>query len=128
MSGGLAESTLREHGGNCYLTRYSQDKDCLRLSVMKEGKNGAESFSEHFQINIMPDRRSEAYEIEGSDCKFDDIFDLLTFYQVHPVSLVIDSIGECVKKEKSRPKEVIRRGSSLQNFIPSRPPVFKVNT
>ena len=90
VTGSVAESILRNHGGNCFLTRYSEDKSCYRLSVIKEGR------VQHFQL--LHSFGHATYEIEGAGITFDDINDLLAHYQSHPLDYAIETIGVCVER------------------------------
>lgn len=103
MTGAQAELRLRLNGSNCYLIRYSEERQHYVLSVMgrkqQQGKQGLLE-PHHFKLNIMRENNHNTLEIEGTENKFNDISSLLEFYQEHPVSHSVCSIGEvCMKKQ-----------------------------
>lgn len=111
MTGREAQQSLYEHGSNCFLTRYSEDKSCYRLSVLKKGRSN-EIIFQHFNISVKTDTPTVIYEIEGAEVEFDDVFKLLSYYQSHPLNHQIDQIGNCLMGH-SKSASFQRRRSSL---------------
>lgn len=96
MTGAQAELELRMHGGNCYLVRYSEKKKHFVVSVMgrkwQRGNNPLTLY--HFKLNVTKETDHSTFEIEDTEEKFDSISSLLEFYQEHPISHSVCSIGE----------------------------------
>lgn len=88
-----ARKRLTKKGGKCYLIRFSESHDKYMLSVMGRGDNDTSIF-QHFPINITTKHDQSEYEIEGSEKKFEDILQLLEYYEKYPISYAIDSIGK----------------------------------
>lgn len=99
ISGEEAESLLKHHGSNCYLTRYNDSTHSLLLSVLATRKEDATPIFQHFQINVHAESGSYQYEIDGFEETFDNFSKLLDFYQKNPVSDTISCIGECIKPD-----------------------------
>ena len=59
-----AETILKAHGGNCYLTRYTAGRKEYVLSVLNEGTDYDEF--RHYDLVI----RDETYEILGGGKNF----------------------------------------------------------
>ena len=74
-----AETKLKAHGGNCYLTRYTAGRKEYVLSVLNEG---AESEFRHYNLVIS----DGTCEIQGARKQFSNIIYLLNFYQTIPVN------------------------------------------
>lgn len=101
MTGKKAELRLQQHGGNCYLIRYSEANSTYVLSVMKrsaEYENGLKAA--HFQLNVIKGISFNEYEVRGSEKTFYDIFKLLEYYQKNPVDHSIQSIGEACPMQR----------------------------
>lgn len=93
-----AESKLKRHERNCYLTRYSRFRSKLRISVQR--KKGSKFIIEHFNLSIkvINDESRYEFEIEGTQKKiFDDINYLLIYYQNQPINNNVDGIGQCLE-------------------------------
>lgn len=98
MSGYEAEARLREQESNCcYLTRYSESREELTLSVMR--RKDDDYIFQNFDIVGEPEESPTSYEIFGTDEKFDSIVNLLDFYKENPLNHNIDSIGDAISKE-----------------------------
>lgn len=95
MTGKQAEAKLKQNGDDCYLIRYSEVREIYVLTVAREGKEGEESITKHFKINISSksDGQGNLYEIEGSEKKFENVSALLKFYESNAVSPKMCSIG-----------------------------------
>lgn len=91
-----AEIKLKEHGGNCYLTRYTTGRKVYVLSVMNDGIQGKEPIIRHFNL-IIGDKDENTCEIQGAKKQFSNIFDLLNFYRTTPVDHAIRTIGDCLR-------------------------------
>ena len=89
MTAEEAEKVLKKHSATCFLTRYSKDKSCFRLSVITK------KVIQHFSI-LMEER---IYEVKGAEMKFDDIHELLSFYENTPLTFEVMGIGKCVLRE-----------------------------
>ena len=100
MTGKVAEQKLRDAGKNCYLTRYSSVQKKYVLSVVKRRINNNPAVFQHFGILITQRYEQNQYEIDGAEKRFDDISELLNFYQNHNVTRDIDSIGVCYVEGK----------------------------
>lgn len=87
-----SEAKLKEHGGDCFLTRYSKAKKAYQLSVINRGKKRSTAKIEEYHI-IFNDEDCE-FQIQGKEEVFDSIDDLLEFYQKTPISQTTASIGE----------------------------------
>ena len=57
---------------------------------------------QHFGILITQRYKQNQYEIDGAEKKFDDISELLNFYENHNVTSDIDSIGVCFTQGKDQ--------------------------
>ena len=89
-----AETKLKAHGGNCYLTHYTTGRKEYVLSVLNEGTESDEF--RHYNLVIS----DGTFEIQGAAKQFSNIFDLLNFYQTVPVDHKVSTIGECLKCTK----------------------------
>ena len=83
-----AEAKLREHGSNCFLTRYNKDTRTYLLSVMNISQ-----FVE-FKITLRKISYLHQFQIEGRKPVFHSIVTLLEFYHKTPISQKIQCIGE----------------------------------
>jgi hypothetical protein len=91
-----AETMLKRHGGNCYLTRYSRFQKKLRISVQR--KLGRKLVIQHMNLSIEKANDEEfRYEIEGTEKIFNSIYYLLDYYQNQKINNTIDGIGHCYK-------------------------------
>lgn len=87
-----AEYKLSRRNSNCYLTRYSEDKDQHTLSIRRRKEE--EWIFRNFDIVTTRNDGHVTYEIQGTEEKFDDITDLLSFYKENSLDHHIDAIGE----------------------------------
>lgn len=90
-----AESKLKKQDSNCFLTRYSESRDQYTLSVRRR-REGDWIFRD-FDIIITKEKSRTVYEISGTEEKFDDITELLNFYQDKALDNHIDGIGAEVR-------------------------------
>lgn len=82
-----------EQGGNCFLLRYSEVREMYLLTVMtRKSDNGATP--SHFELKVMKEGKSKAYEIDGSERKFTNIFDMLAFYKRNPINQLVETLGD----------------------------------
>lgn len=88
ITGKEAEKRLKQHGGHCYLTRYSEAKRCYILSVYQKSPTYA---MKHFKIVI---DYSGKKSIEKKQQKFDTIGELLTHYENSRLDPAFRNIGE----------------------------------
>ena len=106
-----------EHGNPCYLTRYSENNDCYALTVMQnvvdnsfteEGKFVIRSFQLIIDKEVSKSNRHKRIitEIEGTEEQFDNIFDLLSFYERNPVDHEIIGIGSMIESSRYRHRKV----------------------
>ena len=91
MNGKQAEHKLKQRGGNCYLLRHSEAHKRFKISVLST--EGIDTLFQHFKIRITTNEDQREYEIEGTTKKFDDISELLVYYEKNPVNSKISSIG-----------------------------------
>ena len=94
ISGETAQQKLKEAGKDCYLIRYSAARDKYILTVARKGGD-SETLFQHFAIQVTAKFHQNEYEVEGAEKKFDDMVELLEFYQNNPLNHDIDSIGAC---------------------------------
>lgn len=98
IKGVEAERTLKEQGGNCYLTRYSEARSVYVLSVFRGGDK-RQQFA-HFDIllhfNDEHHHSEKMYEIVGTEKRFGSVSDMLNFYGDTPINHQIRGIGVCV--------------------------------
>ena len=101
MTGAEAEFKLRrlKKGGNCYLIRYSKERQHYVISVIGRQSERDPPTVSHFKLDIMQEGDHIMFEIEDTENKFSSISSLLEFYQEHPVSHSVSSIGEACGKQ-----------------------------
>ncbi len=101
MTGAAAVQVLK--GMNevpCYLTRFSVNHNKYVLSVLTEDMDG-EPENQDFELFI--DNDINRYELLGTGKSFNNIDDLLSFYERSPLTETIQSIGvPCVSSEDTR--------------------------
>ena len=86
---------LSEHGGTCYLTRYSESQGKYVLSVWKE--SGIKNYELHINKAW---NGTVITEIVGSDTPFRDIFKLLSFYEHNSIDHDIAGLGAMIVSKK----------------------------
>lgn len=79
-----------ESGCNSYLTRYSETYRSYVVSV-SAWYNGSRLPPAHFQLNI--DTDAGYFSIEGSQKHFHTLNELLSYYEMNPISPNVRSIG-----------------------------------
>ena len=94
ITGTEAELLLKRNGGNCYLTRFSENHERYILSVMIMGN------LMHYEIHI--DNIEKKYGIDETDNEFNTVNEMLTFYESNPLSPGIENIGRCCLSEEAR--------------------------
>ena len=98
ISGKEAEQRLTEHSeGNCYLTRFSENKKSYAVSA-KISHNGMVQ-PVHLVLEI--DSEDSSYSLEGSRKPFQTINKLLKYYEQNPFNEEIRSIGSICYPSKS---------------------------
>ena len=94
-----AMQRLKSFGGNCYLTRYSEERKEFTLSVYKpkeedhEGKETESELFKNFNIFITKQEDEISYEVSGTDKTFKSIAELLNHYKGSHLTPHIQSIG-----------------------------------
>ena len=102
MTGAAAERVLQGMNEEvpCYLTRFSANHNKYVLSVLTEDMEG-ELETQDFELAINND--NNRYELLGTGKSFNNIDDLLSFYERSPLTETIQSIGvPCVASEDTR--------------------------
>ena len=95
IPGDEAERRLREFNVHCYLTRFSDGEDCYVLSVYMQ--QTPTDVMEHFKIIIKDDGK---VLIDGKDEEFDDISQLLAYYENNRIDPALETIGRnCVEDD-----------------------------
>ena len=109
LSGQEAEQILMEKRIPCYLTRYSNNHGKYILSTVTQDKQGNLI---PFHLKILIDNDEKKYEIDGTRQSFENIDELLTHYENHPLNPDIISIGRrCLKNE---PEEIMQEQDAQQ--------------
>lgn len=98
MTAKEAERKLRRQRTNCYLTRLTTKRRKYVLSVLR-WVGDAVPIVRNFNVNVTHENDTTLYEIEGTENKVKDIFQLLEFYRDQPMSHEIDGIGNCLRAE-----------------------------
>ena len=92
ISGEEGEKRLKKHGGNCYLTRYSEIQKCYILTVYDSTK----PVTKHFEIK----KSHGKYKIRGKDMTFSSIQQLLEYYEHdNEFDPALSSIGRAYTEE-----------------------------
>ena len=106
-----AKKKVQEHGGNCYLMRYSILKDKYFLTVIRVEDEGEKPVFGNFAINTSKgeDNVTTHYEIEKTERCSSDLSKLLESFKESAVSHSIAGIGEYVRSEgySTPPPDVI---------------------
>ena len=97
MKGVEAERRLKEHGGNCCLTRYSEARSVYVISVYR-GDDKTPQFG-HFDILLHGDGQSKKYEIVGTKKRFDTVQEMLTYYHSVPINHQIHGVGDYLRSK-----------------------------
>ena len=92
MTSKQAEQTLANKEGDCYFIRFSNIHQKYMLSVSKKSVDDTVIYG-HYPINITTKYDFCEYEIEGSEKKFDDITELLHYYEENPLTDEIENLG-----------------------------------
>ena len=104
MTGRQADYVLRKCGGNCYLLRYSERKNAFVLSVLtkNDDEDSDEAFYANFTLKITKGNDdTNIYEIDGTEERFESIYELLECYSIIPLSPTVTSIGKpCTRNNK----------------------------
>ena len=95
ITGEEAEERLRQHGGHCYLTRYSRMKECYVLSVFEHQKPLNPEI-DHFEIVVESDGK---HRINGKSMAFNSIHQLLEYYEQNRINPAFKSIGTMYTEE-----------------------------
>lgn len=94
ITGREAVKRLKQHGGHCYLTRYSEAKRTYILSVYQKRPTYA---MKHFKINIEYDGKKS---IEKKQKRFDTIGELLDHYEQFRLDPAFRTIGQSYTEEE----------------------------
>ena len=107
ITGDEAERRLEQHGGHCYLTRYSQIRGCYVLSVYKQHRLTS-AVKDHYEIVIESRKK---YRIKGKTKTFDSIQSLLGYYEQNRIDPTLRSIGLAyTEDEYEQAQEAERQG------------------
>lgn len=88
-----AAKILIDSERSCYLTRYSDYHKFCIISVLRVSNNG--ELLQHLKLHIPQDSSSQGmYKVTGAEKEFDNIADLLKYYESHPKN---DKLGNCLK-------------------------------
>ena len=99
-----AEERLKQFGKHCYLTRFSDLHDCYVLSVYQKQK--PTDVMKHFKIIINDDGKNL---IDGKEEDFDEIGQLLVYYENHRIDPALKTIGRnCIEEDYLRDEEKLR--------------------
>ena len=94
IPGDEAERRLRQFHAHCYLTRFSDRSDCYVLLVYMQ--QTPIDVMKHFKIII----KDGKVLIDGKDEEFDDISQLLAYYENNRIDPALESIGRnCVEDD-----------------------------
>ena len=94
ITGKEAERRLNAWGGDCYLTRYSEARNCFVLSVHKQ--QSPKDVIKHFKILRDKDGK---HGIEGVDKKFADSTEMLEHYEEAMINPAFTTIGQYFTEE-----------------------------
>ena len=94
ITGKEAERRLNNWGGDCYLTRYSEARNCFVLSVHKQ--QSPKDVIKHFKILI---DEGGKHSIEGVDKKFADATEMLEHYEGVMINPAFTTIGRYFTEE-----------------------------
>ena len=94
-----ANNRLKQHGGSCFLTRYSTTRSVYVLSTLQvvgsREHHSRRRTTSHFNIVIAGE--SSLVKFEGTRTTFQDVSILYEHYQNAPLGNKIDGIGECIR-------------------------------
>ena len=100
ITGEEAEKRLKHFAGHCYLTRYSKVHKSYMLSVYKKERNG--DTKRHFKIIVEKEKK---VRIERKEKSFDNIQELLNYYEKARIDEALIHIGKKFTKEEYDRKE-----------------------
>ena len=99
MTGKEAEIKLKEMGGGTfYLMRFSVSRGEQMLSVAGKIEDDT-IMTEHFPIKTVSKYDQSEYEIKGSEKRFEDISELLHYYERNPINYHFRCIGKPAAKK-----------------------------
>ncbi len=88
----------RSSSGHCYLTRYSESRQCYVLSVYQKKPNNV---TKHFKIIFFKSSQgNEVYKIEGKDEKFNGLEAMLTHYENNRIDPALGNIGRFIPEPR----------------------------
>ena len=96
ITGEEAERRLKQHGGHCYLTRYSRMRECYVLSVFEHVQKPMQPQVDHFEIVVEEDGR---HRIKGKTADFDNVVQFLLHYEHNRINPAFKSIGTMLTEE-----------------------------
>lgn len=88
-----AERRLRQNGGRCYLTRYSNTNKCYILSISQTAPT---STIRHF---IIDKEKDGVCRIRGKQKEFGSIEELLAYYEENAIDPALRNIGKKYTEE-----------------------------
>lgn len=94
-----AVKRLIESGRSCYLTRYSSYIKCCVITVLRMSANG--EWLQHLELELPQSSSQHTYKAAGADKSFEDVSQLLEYYQKNPLNREGYCLGECLQSDKS---------------------------
>ena len=111
-----AKERLKQFDKHCYLTHFSDLNDCYVLSVYQKQK--PTDVMKHFKIIINDDGKNL---IDGKEEDFDEISQLLAYYENHRIDPALKTIGRnCIEKDYLQGEENKRQEREGQQARPRR--------
>ena len=97
ITGEEAEQRLKMCGDHCYLTRYSEAKECYMLTIYKKKPNMR---VKHFQISFEHTEHHRIYKIEGKAEEFSGIKEMLAHYENNRIDPAFRTIGRPITEQE----------------------------
>ena len=85
-----AEKRLRKCGNHCYLTRYSEIRQCYMLSVYQKAA------MKHYEITFKHFSHHKEYLIKGKTLVFGGLENMLAYYENNAMDSSLNNIGKPV--------------------------------
>ena len=96
-----AEERLQKYGNHNYLTRYSESRQCYKLSVHEYQR--PKHVFQHFQIVKYGNR----LKIKGTHKYHEDLDSLLRYYEHHRINPALETIGTVYTQAQHRSRRCI---------------------
>lgn len=97
ITGDEAEQRLKTCGDHCYLTRYSEAKECYMLTIYQ--KKPKEKVK-HFELSFLHSGEQKVYKIDGKTQVFDGINEMLMHYENHRIDPAFQTIGRSITEQE----------------------------